>query len=220
MSEQVLILGKAGAGKSTSIEKLNPDETAIINIVGKNLPFKGWKSKYNAEKKNYFVSRNYNDIVMVINRFVELGKKVIVLDDIQYLMSGEFIDRAKEKGYDKFTEIATNFFNLIEKTIKPISRENDVIFFLLAHTDENDTQNIRMKTIGKLLDEKINIEGLFTIVLYAEGSMENHKPHKFFRTQSFGVDTCKSPKGMFEELEIPNDLNYVKEQINKYYKGE
>ena len=219
MSEQVLILGRSGSGKSTSIENLDPEKTAVINVVGKSMPFKGWKRKYNVENKNYYASRSYSDIILVINRFVQLGKEVIVLDDVQYLMSGEFMDKAKISGWDKYTDMAANFYNLIEKTIKPISREKGVYFFLLGHTDESDQNNIKMKTIGKLLDEKIIVEGLFTIVLFAEGRITENKPLKYFRTQGLGNDSCKSPRGMFEEMEIPNDLNYVLTKI-KEYEGE
>ena len=210
MAEQILVLGKSGSGKSTAIESLDPKTTGIINIVGKALPFKGWAKNYNLDNSNYIVTQDYPTVHKAIDYLEGKNKEVIIIDDAQYLMSGEFMDKVNIQGWDKYNSMASNFYKLIQKIKKS---KCDII--ILTHLEENEQGKQKIKTIGKLLDDKIVIEGLFTIVLYAEGRIEGGKVTKHFRTQALGDDTCKSPRGMFD-LEIPNDLKYVLDKVKEY----
>jgi hypothetical protein len=135
-----------------------------------------------------------------------------VIDDSQYLMAFESFDHAKETGYAKFTNMALNFRNLIDFVVTKVP--DDVIVYFLHHTEtDSNTGEIKAKTVGKMLDNALTVEGCFDIVLLA--SVEN-KEH-FFITQSDGYTTAKSPEGMFDDLKIPNDLNYVDTKIREYY---
>jgi len=201
MAIPVLVLGQSGTGKSYSMKNFNEDEVCLISVQKALLPFR----KKFAET---VVTDNYSDIKDAMKA---TKKKVIVIDDTQYLMCNEFMRRATEKGYDKFTEIAQNFWSLIVEEINSLPA--DVIVYLLCHTatDENGTE--KMKTIGRLMDEKITPEGLFTIVLKTAVSDGNYA----FITQNNGKDTVKSPEGMFSTYAINNDLKYVDEKIRNYY---
>jgi ABC-type dipeptide/oligopeptide/nickel transport system ATPase component len=223
MSTLVGIVGQSGSGKSTSIETLNPKETVIINVSNKPLPFKGWKNNYIqgklSEGCNYITTDVASTIVTAL-KFISDNRpeiKNIVLDDLQYLMSFEFMAKAKEKGYDKFTDIGKNTFDVLNTSRQ---LRDDLIIFALYHEEtisENYNPKRKIKTIGKLLDDKITLEGLFTIVLFTEVKIEeNQKTNYYFVTQTDGVTTAKSPKDMFSDFYIPNDLNYVSNQINNY----
>ena len=154
------------------------------------------------------VTDSYAEIIKTMKK---TDKKVIVIDDTQYLMCNEFMRRAAEKGYDKFTEIAQNFWSLVVQEVNNLA--DDVIVYLLCHTatDENGVE--KMKTIGRMIDEKITPEGLFTIVLKTAVSDGQY----YFITQNNGKDTVKSPEGMFSTYAINNDLHYVDEKIRNYY---
>ena len=211
MAETILILGDSGSGKSTSLRNLNHEETFIFRVVDKSLPFKGWKSKYNKENKNLFTTHNYVTLeqsLLKVNEKTEI--KDIIIDDCQYLMSFEYMLRAKETGFNKFTEIAQKFHSLI-MLCKGLREDLNVYF--MSHTEETNTGKIQMKTIGKMLQDTITLEGLFTIVLLSKVEKEGY----FFITHNDGYSTVKSPFGMFEEDKIPNDLKVVKEAINSYY---
>jgi ABC-type dipeptide/oligopeptide/nickel transport system ATPase component len=224
MSTLVGIVGQSGSGKSTSIETLNPKETVIINVSNKPLPFRGWKSNYVAKKLseggNYAVTDSAATIITALEYISKSRPEIkhIVIDDSQYLMSFEFMAKAKEKGYDKFTNIAKNTFDVLN-----VARNlrDDLIVFSLYHEEEvsdNFAKRRKIKTIGKLLDDKITLEGLFTIVLFTEVvTGEDNNTNYYFSTQTDGSSTAKSPKGMFEEKLIPNDLKVVAESINSYY---
>lgn len=224
MSEIIAVVGQTGTGKSTSIESLNPKETAIINIIGKPLPFKGWKTKYNSENKNIHVSVSAKDIVAALKKINDTRPeiKVIVIDDFQYLMSSEFMSRSEEKGWDKFTDIARHAWDVIN-TAKNL--REDIKVFVLSH-DEIITENFlprrKIKTIGKMLDDKVTLEGLFTVVLFTDVTKDQQSGElKYtFITQNDGSTTSKSPKGMFSQFQIPNDLAYVIKCIDDYYRGE
>lgn len=224
MSTLVGIVGQSGTGKSTSIETLNPKETVIINVSNKPLPFKGWKSNYTqgklSEGANYISTDVAATIVQAL-KYISDNRpeiKYVIIDDLQYLMSFEFMAKAKEKGFEKFTDIGKNTFDVLN-----VSRQlrDDLIIFAIYHeesTSENFNPKRKIKTIGKLLDDKITLEGLFTIVFFTEVKIEeDQKPHYYFVTQTDGVTTAKSPKGMFDELLIPNDLSFVSTKINEYY---
>ena len=216
MANLIMVIGESGTGKSTSIENLEPKETFIIQSVDKPLPFKGFKSKYPLRTKenkegNRFVSDRAEAILKILEALNnETDIKNIIIDDAQYIMANEFMRRAKEKGFEKFTEIGLNFFNLVDKA-NGMREDINVVF--LQHVEILDNGKTKAKTIGKLLDDKIGLEGRFTVVLATE--IEDGK--YYFRTQNNGNDTCKSPKGMFEELKIPNDLDFVIKKIDEYF---
>lgn len=199
MAIPVLILGESGTGKSASMRNFKPDELAIVNVVGKPLPFRG-----------RFESLD-GDSYRKIKKFIgETNKKAIVIDDAQYLMANEFMRRATERGYDKFTEIAQNFWDLIN-TIRALP--SDVVVYVMAHTERDGSGNEKIKTIGRMLDEKITIEGMFTIVLKTAVSDGVYN----FSTQNNGNDTVKSPLGLFASSLIDNDLKAVDTAIREYY---
>lgn len=201
MAVGVLILGQSGTGKSYSMKNFNEDELCLISVQKSLLPF---RKKFTET----VITDKYSEIIKAMQ---STKKKVIVIDDTQYLMCNEFMRRASEKGYDKFTEIAQNFWSLVVQEVNNLP--SDTIVYLLCHTatDENGVE--KMKTIGKLIDEKITPEGLFTIVLKTAVSDGNYA----FLTQNNGKDTVKSPEGMFSTYAINNDLKYVDEKIRNYY---
>ena len=201
MAIPVLILGQSGTGKSYSMKNFDENEVCLISVQKTLLPF---RKKFNEVK----VTDEYAEISKVME---STKKKVIVIDDTQYLMANEFMRRATERGYDKFTEIAFNFWDLIVQEVN--SLPSDTIVYLLCHTSTDENGVEKMKTIGKLVDEKITPEGLFTIVLKTVVSDGNYA----FVTQNNGKDTVKSPEGMFDTYAIKNDLKYVDEKIRNYY---
>ena len=218
MSNMILILGESGTGKSTSIESLDEKETFIIQVINKPLPFRKFKSKYpllNKEKTsgNRIVSDKAQGIIGCLNWINSQEHiKNVVIDDFQYILANEYMEKALQTGYNKFTEMAKNYHSIIQFA-QQLREDLSIVF--MSHLERKDDGTSKIKTIGKLLDEKITVEGLFTIVLNT--SMEDG--NYYFETQNNGFNTTKSPKGMFEELKIPNDLNYVIEKINEYYGG-
>lgn len=224
MSTLVAIVGQSGTGKSTSIRTLNPKETVIINISNKPLPFKSWKKDYKegklSEGANYVSTDSAAVIVQALKYISDSRKDIkhVVIDDSQYLMSFEFMAKAKERGFDKFTDIAKNTFDVLN-TARQL--REDLKIFVLCHeevTNENFSPKRKIKTVGKLLDDKITLEGLFTIVLFTEVRIEeDQRPHYYFSTQTDGITTAKSPMEMFDEILIPNDLNYVSQKIDEFF---
>ncbi len=202
MGKKVLILGASGTGKSASMRNFSKDEVLIINVAGKDMPFKEPKGGF--EKLN---TDQYRDIKRAMT---STKKKVIVIDDCQYLMANEFMRRATEKGYDKFTEIAQNFWDLQQAISK---LPEDVVVYEISHIERDQDGNEKMKTIGKMLDEKITVEGMFSIVLKTVVNDGNY----YFQTQNSGKDTCKSPIGLFNSMLIDNDLKKVDNLIRDYY---
>jgi hypothetical protein len=202
MGIPVMILGESGTGKSASLRNFESGEVSVINVVGKPLPFK--------TKLKTFNSDNYTAILDVIRRVVEKEQKCIVIDDAQYLMANEFMRRAGENGFQKFTDIGRNYHGLISMVQK---LPNNVIVYFLSHVAVDEHGKERCKTIGKMLDEKITIEGLFTIVLKTEVRDGSY----YFSTRNSGSDTVKSPIGMFDSDLIDNDLKLVDETIRQYY---
>lgn len=202
MGLPVLVLGESGTGKSASLRNFPNDAVAVINVAGKPLPF---KNKIQCETTD-----DYMEIENHIKALTKQGCKSIVVDDAQYLMANEFMRRATERGFDKFTDIAKNFWALINM-VKELPDETIVYF--LAHIERDANGNEKIKTIGKLLDEKITVEGMFTIVLKTNVTDGQYS----FLTQNNGHDTVKSPIGMFPSYAIDNDLHYVDEKIRNYY---
>lgn len=205
MGIPVMILGESGTGKSASLRNFQPGEVAIINVAGKPLPFR--------TRLKTYISDDYNQVTAAIRGYVGKGAKSIVIDDSQYLMADEFMRRAKENGFQKFTDIGKNYFDLIS-LVKTLP--DDRIVYFLSHLTTDDQGRERCKTIGKLLDEKITVEGLFTIVLKTQVK----DGHYYFSTQNNGMDTVKSPIGMFEDSLTENDLKIIDLTIREYYNTE
>jgi len=217
MSNTILIIGESGSGKSTSIRDLNPEETFLINVLDKPLPFRGYKKNYlrtvtEERKVNYYATDNYDSIIRALRKINEerLDIKNVIIDDFQYIMANEFMKRATERGFDKFTEIGQHAWQIINSLIG--LREN-IDCYVLSHTDTDASGRVKPKTIGKMLDDKITLEGMFTIVLHALILDGNYK----FLTQNDGTHVAKSPMGMFNQKLINNDLLYVKEQMTLYF---
>ena len=200
MAIPVLILGESGSGKSASLRNFSPGEVGVINVSNKPLPFRTEIKTLNTDDYSYIQS------VLLSAR-----AKSIVIDDAQYLMANEFMRTAKVTGYQKFTDIALNFWNLVQTVIRQMPE--DRIVYFLSHIERDQNSYEKMKTVGRMLDEKITVEGLFTIVL--KTSVQDGKYS--FRTQTNGMDTVKSPIGMFSELAIDNDLKLVDGIIRDYY---
>lgn len=195
-----MILGESGSGKSTSLRNFKPDEYLLLNVAGKPLPFRG-KPKYVINNPDYLTMSK-----AVSNSPV----KTVVIDDSQYMMAFDFFDHAKETGYQKFIDLALNFKNLID-VVRNFSPEDEIVYFL-HHIETMSDGKIKAKTIGKMLDEKLTIEGLFSVVLMCRTDGKRH----YFETQSDGNTTAKSPMGMFE-AEIDNDLKFVDQAIREYW---
>lgn len=203
MGTVVFILGRSGTGKSYSMRNFKPDELAIINVQGKVLPFKGG-AKYTTKNTD-----NASEIISAM-KLISNKVRVIVIDDFQYIMANEFMRRSNERGFDKFTDIAKNAWSIID-SIRTLP--DNVIVYVMCHLDTGDDGVEKLKTIGKLLDEKIVLEGMSTIVLKTNVADGNYT----FVTQNSGKDTVKSPFGMFPSYAIQNDLKYVDEKIRNYY---
>lgn len=201
MGLPVLILGESGSGKSTSLRNFNKDELVIYNVAGKPLPFRG------GTQLNHADNVSYNTIMQNMSK---KKFRCYVIDDSQYLLAFELFGRVAEKTYDKFTEMAVHFYDLIQFVIR--QTPPDCIVYFLHHTDDIDGK-VKAKTVGKMLNEKLTVEGLFSIVLMAK----NLDGRYVFRTHSDGRDTVKTPMGMFEQDEIDNDLKAVDTTIREYY---
>ena len=205
MAEKVLIMGESGTGKSTSIRNCDPNTTAIVNPVGKPLPFKG--SKHFATLNG---ETDAEKIVDFMKNQAKNGKKIIIIDDFQYILAVPYMDRIKETGWDKWNDFGANYFRIID-----VCKElpDDVCVYYLTHCETLENGLTTVKLIGKMLREKITIEGLFTIVLKTGVSEGKY----YFFTQNNGKDTVKSPMGMFDAFSIDNDLTYVDAKIRNYY---
>jgi hypothetical protein len=225
MAQSVLVIADSGSGKSTSIRDLNPKETFIINIANKPLPFKGWKKNYAMIGKD---NPNGNMAATataagIIKAMVHVNDKMphiknLVIDDWQYMSSFEYFDRADEKGYDKFTSIAKN---LAQVAKMPKDMRDDLYIFFLTHseesTDVNGHRKVKAKTVGKMIDNALTLEGLFSIVLFGKVVKgEDDKLSYVFETANNGENTCKSPDGMFADMRIDNSLKVVKDAIIEY----
>lgn len=199
MGIPVLIEGESGSGKSTSLRNFNPEDVGIFNVAGKPLPFR--------TKMRVVNNATYGSI---LKSLANPKLKRYVIDDSQYLMAFEELDRAKETGYTKFTEMALNFTGLVRYIIN--QTPPDVIVYFLHHVETTDAGKIKAKTVGKMIDSKLTLEGLFSIVLLCEASADGHH----FITQSDGYTTAKSPMEMFDK-EIDNDLAMVDATIREYW---
>lgn len=225
MAHSVLIIAESGSGKSTSIENLDPSSTFIINVANKPLPFKGWKSSYTTWSKetpkgNLYGKAGADDIIACMKYVSEKRPeiKTLVIDDFQYMSGFEYMEKALEKGYDKFTKMASN---LSRVATLPKDLRDDLVIFFLTHAEESTDleggRKMKAKTIGKMIDNVLTLEGLYSIVLFGKVKKDKEQGVKYvFETQNNGENTCKSPKGMFETLDIPNDLELVRKHILNY----
>jgi len=230
--ETLCIYGESGTGKSTSLRNMNPATTFIISTTGKPLPFRAWKSKYkkftiNKETKevsgNYFVHSNWEQILKIL-KIINTKMphiKTVVLDDMQYILSYEFVDRATETGYTKFSELAQHLMEILRYSEQ--MREDCTMCFL-THSENVGTEidpKYVIKTVGKLLAEKVTLEGLFTYIFCTkvEEGDDGKMQYKLI-TNNDGRCLAKTPMDMFEDMEIDNDLNKILEVIDKYNNGD
>lgn len=206
MAQKTLVMGESGTGKSTSLRNLDPAITAVVNPVGKPLPFKTKEGKFtmlNNETKS-------SNITAWMKGQAKAGKKILIVDDFQYLLSIPYMNRIHEGGWDKWNDFGDDYFKLIDVCA---DLPADVRVYYLTHCETLDNGITTIKLIGKLLREKITIEGLFTIVLRTSVVDQKY----YFLTQNSGKDTVKSPMGMFDAYAVENDLAYIDDKICNYY---
>lgn len=200
MGIPVLILGESGSGKSASLRNFEPEDVSIFNVAAKPLPF-----------RKRLPSKSTSDYNAIMSGISNSKKKAFVIDDSQYLMCFESFARAKDTGYGKYTDFALHFYNLVQFIIR--QTPSDVVVYFLHHTDaDSNTGKVKAKTMGKMLDNQLTLEGLFSIVLMCTTDGKHHS----FVTQSDGYTTAKSPMDMFPDT-IDNDLKFVDETIRDYY---
>ena len=194
-----MIYGQSGTGKSTSLRNFKHEEVAVINVSGKPLPFRRNIKTYNSD--------NYQKIMSAIS---QTERKSIVIDDSTYLMVNEFMRTAKQTGYQKYTDMAVSFNQLIEFAA---ALPDDKVVYFMGHSDQSDDGREHFKTIGKMLDNYVTVEGRFTIVLKTVVQDGRY----MFSTQNNGQDTVKSPMGLFDSALIDNDLKAVDRAIREYW---
>jgi hypothetical protein len=220
-SKLIGIVGSTGTGKSTSIKNLDPQETYIINTAKKELPFKGADKLYNTENKNYKEVDEITEITRLLKTISEKAPHIknIVIEDSNYMMAFRMADKATEIGFTKFVILAKDMVELFREARK---LRDDLKVFYFTHPeiieDSGEIVGYRMKTSGKMLDNQINLEGLFTICLYThvEEAKDGTTSYNFV-TNRFKKYPAKSPDGMFSEIKIPNNLQIVVDTINEYY---
>lgn len=199
MGTTVLVLGHSGSGKSTSLRNFEEGEVGILNVAGKPLPFRKRLNK--ADRPLYGT---------IMGSLQKNAMRAYVIDDANYLMAFENFRKVNEKGFDKFVNMALHFEQLLEAAN---STNDDTIVYVLMHPDYDDAGHMKPKTIGKMLDNQLTVEGMFPIVLLCD-----HDETGFhFVTQSDGTNPVKAPMGMFEEATIDNDLKAVDTAIREYW---
>lgn len=205
MAKLVLVIAKSGTGKSSSIRNLKPEEAAVVLCSGKDLPFR--------HNLTTMIPKNgYPDVLNIIDKST---KPIIIIDDANYLMSFEEMSRVNESGYGKFTHMASNMFQVFKHIL---DKDSDQVFYIMAHQAESEDKNddqLRFKTTGRMLSEKVVLEGLTNIVITTEVS----EGEFLFRVQTDGKGV-KSPMGMFDTPTIPNDLKLVDDAVRKFYAPE
>jgi hypothetical protein len=220
MAKFIGIVGESGSGKSTSIRTLDPKTNYVINVAGKELPFKGSSNLYNKANKNY---DEISDAKVVLERLKTLSDKAphiktVVIEDSNYIMGFNMVAKALETGFTKFSLMAKDMTSLIQESKK--LRDDLTIYYFTHHEEIKDSDEIvgyKMKTAGKLLDNQIKLEGLFTVVLYAIAETKGTDVTYSFVTNRYLKYPAKSPMGMFSEVKIPNDLQLVDQTIRDFY---
>lgn len=200
MALSVLILGESGTGKTTSLRNCTPERFGIINVSKKPLPFRSALKPYNSD-----------DYGKIVGALKQAKTPSIVIDDSQYLMVNAFMRRSKERGYEKYNDIAIDHWRLIDSIINDMP--NNMIVYMMSHIDRDQQGNEKAKTVGRMIDQYITLEGLFTIVLKTRVMDGRYT----FQTHNSGFDTVKTPLGMFDADEIDNDLLLVDDAIRSYY---
>lgn len=227
----IAIVGKSGSGKSTSIgnipelgiKGLNPKTTVIINVAGKDLPFRGWTKMYfgNIKEGGNYIETSDADTISKVIKFISDSRPEItdiVIEDGQFIMSFEFMRRAKESGYGKFADIGVNMAKILESS--RTTRKNLKVYFMW-HPEEDKDLGYKMLTVGKMVNDYLTLEGLFTVILYTNVIKGNDNKIKYeFITNYDGKSPAKSPIGMFTDISIPNDLGLVSKSIDQYNSGE
>lgn len=227
-AKNILVVGESGSGKSSAGEHLNPQETFWINPAQKDLTFRGWKKKYTEFNKNNLAGNLLQsaDTETILKTLDYISSsmphiKNVVMDDSQYTVADEFMRKAKEVGFQKFTDMALNMYKLATKA-RTLRSDLNIIFLHHAEVaqDLNGNQRLKAKTLGKMIDDKITYEGLFSIVLFATKKEARGGVDYVFITNGDMNNTAKTPKGMFDSKEIPNNLQLVLDAIKAYEDGE
>lgn len=206
MGVSVLIYGRSGAGKSRSLKEFGEDEIFLVNVIGKPLPFPG-KFRYTTKTDNYNTIRK---------GLSTMPTKAAVIDDAGYLLTNTFMrghsaPKSGSSSFDLYNDIADSFWDLLRFIQNDLPE--DVIVYIIMHEATSDYGETKLRTIGKLLDEKVCVEGMVSIALRCMVEGDRH----YFRTQSSGMDISKSPEGLFDSLEIENDLKFVDTKIREYW---
>jgi hypothetical protein len=220
-SKLIGIVGATGTGKSTSIKHLDPKETYIINVAKKELPFKGSEKLYNSENKNYKEVDDANEITRLLRTISDKAPHIknIIVEDSNYIMGFNIVSKATEVGYTKFSLMAKDMVELFREARK---LRDDIKVFYLTHPetieDGGDIVGYKIKTAGKLIDNQVLLEGLLTVCLYTyvEENKDGSASYNFI-TNRFKKFPAKSPDGMFDEVKIPNNLQYVCDKLSEYY---
>lgn len=217
MSITCLILGPSGSGKSTSMRTLNPKETFLISVLGKTLPFKGAANKYTRitgwdDKENNLLVTD--DVARVKRAIQMMGNrpdiKTLVIDDFNYLLTNQFMHRATERGFDKFAEMAQSIHGVVEALMMA---RHDLFTFFTMHNEIDSLGFSKIKTVGKMLEEKVCIEGMVTAIFHSAVIDGTYK----FQTQRNESNLARTPMGLFDELYIDNDLNMIQQAMLDYY---
>ena len=224
MANIVMVLGPSGTGKSSSIKGLDPKETVVFNTLKKRLPFKGSRALYNEENKNLFEITDYDKLISFLGGIDKkaLNVRNVVLDDSIFIMRKEYFDRAKESGFNKFTDLAIHFQKII-KTCE--SMRDDLNVFFILHSEpvisDNSIVTYKVSTVGKLLDQQYNPIEVVPMVLYSAIQYKDNKPVYGFYTHAVmdkgAIIPAKTPDEMFDEDFIPNDLGQVVKAMDEYY---
>ena len=216
MSNAVLIIGESGSGKSTAIRTLPPEETFIINVIGKNLPFKGANKRYtkisaDGSTGNYYCSDNAANVRRVIQLIntKRTDIKYLVIDDCGYIIMNEFMRKCLEKGYDKYSLLGKEFSDLISLVNE---MRDDLFCFVMMHVESDQQGRTKPKTVGKMIDQYVCIEGKFAYVLHTIVFDNQYK----FITNNDGTHMAKTPLGLFNTQTIDNDLMAIVNKINEY----
>lgn len=210
MSIAVMVLGPSGSGKSYSLRNFDPSQVTLIQPIKKPLPFKSadWtlRTKENTSGARFVT----DDSILIEKAMRKTDRDVVIVDDYQAVLTNELMRRSTETGFQKFADIGHGAWSIFQAAGDLPGQKR---VYIMAHTQTDDYGNVRMKTVGKMVDEKLVPEGYFTIVLRAEQINGQH----VFATQSNGQDCCKSPPGMFDGMHIPNDLAAVDAAICEFY---